>query len=137
MKEVEVQNNDRVKNQDFRILLIDDNLDANQSMASLLELLNYNVRTASNAETGLRVASEFQPHLILSDIGLPDQDGYQLAPALRKAAGDRKVVLAAVTGYGLATDRARAQAAGFEHHLVKPLDADTLLNFVADQAASY
>ncbi len=123
-------------NQNFRILLIDDNQDANQSMASLLELLNYNVRTAGNAETGLRVAAEFQPHLILSDIGLPDQDGYQLAPALRSAAGDRKVVLAAVTGYGLASDRARAQAAGFEHHLVKPLDADTLLNFVAAQAAA-
>lgn len=132
-----MQENDLSKNQNFRILLIDDNIDANQSMASLLELLNYNVRTASNAETGLRVAAEFQPHLILSDIGLPDQDGYQLAPALRNAAGNRKVVLAAVTGYGLATDRARAQAAGFEHHLVKPLDADTLLNFVAAQAAAY
>lgn len=125
------------KNQDFRILLIDDNHDANQSMASLLELLHYNVRTATNAATGLQVAAEFQPHLILSDIGLPDQDGYQLAPALRDLAAGRKVVLAAVTGYGFATDKARAQAAGFEHHLVKPLDADTLLNFVAHQAASY
>ena len=125
------------KNRDFRILLIDDNQDANQSMASLLELLHYNVRTASDAQSGLRVAAEFQPHLILSDIGLPDQDGYQLAPALRDAAGARKVILAAVTGYGFPTDKARAEAAGFEHHLVKPLDADTLLNFVAAQAAAY
>ncbi|MBC7499871.1 MAG: response regulator [Herminiimonas sp.] len=122
---------------DFRVLLIDDNEDANESMAALLELLGYQVRTATDGEAALRVASEFEPQLILSDIGLPGMDGYQLAPALRKAAGDRKVIIAAATGYGHASDRLRSQAAGFDHHLVKPLDADTLLDFVAQQAASY
>lgn len=125
-----------IANHDYRILLIDDNVDANESMSSLLKLLHYDVRTAQDAETGLRVAAAFKPHLILSDIGLPGMDGYQLAPALRKAAGTRKMTLAAVTGYGLASDRARSQAAGFDYHLVKPLDADFLLDFVARQVAS-
>lgn len=125
------------ENKDFRILLIDDNVDANESMGSLLKLLHYDVRTAKDAETGLDIAIAFKPHLILSDIGLPGMDGYQLAPALRKAAGTRKMIIAAVTGYGLASDRLRSQAAGFDHHLVKPIDADFLLNFVAQQFTSY
>jgi PAS domain S-box-containing protein len=125
------------ENHDFRILLIDDNVDANESMGSLLRLLDYDVRTAGDAESGLAAALEFEPHLILSDIGMPGMDGYALVPALRKAAGERKVVIAAATGYGLASDRARAHAAGFDHHLVKPLDADALLDFVAQQVASY
>jgi PAS domain S-box-containing protein len=126
-----------LENRQFRILLIDDNEDANESMGSLLKLLNYDVRTANDAESGLKAAVEFQPHLILSDIGLPGTDGYQLAPALRKAAGDRKLILAAATGYGLASDRSRSQAAGFDYHLVKPLDADSLIDFIAQQAAAY
>lgn len=125
------------ENRQFRILLIDDNEDTNESMGSLLKLLNYEVRTANDAESGLKAAVEFQPHLILSDIGLPGTDGYQLAPALRKAAGNRKLILAAATGYGLASDRSRSEAAGFDYHLVKPLDADSLLDFIAQQAAAY
>jgi CheY-like chemotaxis protein len=125
------------ENKDFRILLIDDNIDANESMGSLLKLLHYDVRTAKDAETGLDIAIAFKPHLILSDIGLPGMNGYQLVPALRKAAGARKMIIAAATGYGLASDRLRSQAAGFDHHLVKPIDADFLLNFVAQQFASY
>src|SRR6478672_7951213 len=78
------------------------------TMAALLTLLDYDIRTAENAEVALRVAAEFQPHLILSDIGLPGMDGYQLAPELRRVAGERKLVLAAATGYGLASDRKKA-----------------------------
>ena len=126
-----------LENRQFRILLIDDNEDANESMGSLLKLLNYDVRTANDAASGLQAAVEFQPHLILSDIGLPGTDGYQLAPALRKAAGNRKLILAAATGYGLASDRSRSQEAGFDYHLVKPLDADALLDFIAQQVAAY
>jgi CheY-like chemotaxis protein len=124
-------------NSDFRILLIDDNADANESMASLLRLLDYDVRTASDGVSGLAVAQEFEPHLILSDIGMPGMDGYTLAPALRTAAGERKMVMAAATGYGGVGDRERARAAGFDYHLVKPLDADALLEFVTQQVATY
>ena len=123
--------------QRFRILLIDDNEDANDSMAALLELMQYEVRTAVDGASALKVTAQFEPQLILSDIGLPGMDGYELAPALRKVAGTRKIVIAAATGYGHASDRVRSQAAGFDHHLVKPLDADVLLDFVAQQAAAY
>ncbi len=125
------------RNHDFRILLIDDNLDAIDSMGALLTLLDYDVRTAEDGESGLRIAREFQPHLILSDIGLPGMDGYQLAPELRKATGRRKLILAAATGYGLASDKQKAHEAGFDYHLVKPLDADMLIDFVARQLREY
>ncbi len=122
-----------VNNQAFRILLIDDNRDAIDAMGALLSLLDYDVRTAEDAESGLEIAQDFSPHLILSDIGLPGMDGYALAPELRKAAGSRKLILAAATSYGLASDKRRAREAGFDYHLVKPLDADFLINFVARQ----
>ncbi|SMP45550.1 response regulator [Noviherbaspirillum suwonense] len=124
-------------NSDFRILLIDDNCDAIDSMGSLLTLLDYDVRTAEDAESALVIAASFRPHLILSDIGLPGMDGYQLAPELRRLAGERKLVLAAATGYGLASDKKKAREAGFDYHLVKPLDADMLIEFVAQQLRDY
>jgi CheY-like chemotaxis protein len=124
-------------NHDFRILLIDDNLDAIDSMGALLTLLDYDVRTAEDAESALDIASAFQPHLILSDIGLPGMDGYQLAPELRRVAGSRKLVLAAATGYGMASDKKKAREAGFDYHLVKPLDADMLIEFVSRQMREY
>ena len=120
-------------NHDFRILLIDDNRDAIDSMGELLSLLDYDVRTAEDAESGLEIAQDFEPHLILSDIGLPGMDGYALAPELRKVAGARKLILAAATSYGLASDKRKARDAGFDYHLVKPLDADLLISFVARQ----
>lgn len=125
------------RNHDFRILLIDDNCDAIDSMSALLTLLEYDVRTAEDGESALRIARDFQPHLILSDIGLPGMDGYQLAPELRRATGQRKLILAAATGYGLASDKQKAREAGFDYHLVKPLDADMLIDFVARQLHEY
>ena len=123
-------------NSRFRILLVDDNEDSKESTSDLLKIFDYDVRTASDGNEALKLALEFEPHLVLSDIGLPGMSGYQLAPALRQAAANRRIVIAAVTGYGLASDRMYAQEVGFDHHLVKPLDAETLLEFVARQAAS-
>jgi CheY-like chemotaxis protein len=117
----------------LRILLVDDNEDASLSMAELLQLYGYEVRTAADGRQALDLAAEFEPELVLSDIGLPGMDGYQLAQALRQAAGPRKMALAAVTGYGQSGDRARAAEAGFDHFLVKPLAADALLKFIHDQ----
>lgn len=120
-------------NRDFRILLIDDNVDANESMGYLLELLGYGVRMARDAATGLQMTAEFSPHLVVSDIGLPDMSGYQLAPKLRHLAAGRPMVLAAATGYGFASDAAQVREAGFDFHFVKPLDAEVLVQFVAQQ----
>lgn len=121
----------------FRILLIDDNVDANESMGALLELLGYQVDMALDGPSGLAACRTFEPHLILCDIGLPGMSGYELVVELRRAIGQRKVVIAAATGYAQDSDRARASSAGFDHHLIKPIDADTLLDFVARQAAAY
>lgn len=103
-------------------------------MAELLTLCGYDVRTASDGAKALEAAAQFAPQLVLSDIGLPGMDGYQLAPALRRLAGSRPMVLAAVTGYGQPADRERAFMAGFDHHLIKPLEAENLLRFIDAQA---
>lgn len=123
------------KGQGLRILLVDDNEDASASMAELLALYGYDVRTAGDGMQALAAAAQFAPQLVLSDIGLPGMNGYELAPALRRQAGARPMVLAAVTGYGQASDRARAMSAGFDHHLIKPLGADALLRFINEQVA--
>lgn len=117
----------------LRILLVDDNEDASLSMAELLALYGYEVRTAADGREALKLAAEFEPQLVLSDIGLPGMNGYELARALRQEAGGRDMSLAAVTGYGQSGDRARAAEAGFDHFLVKPLAADALLKFIHDQ----
>jgi CheY-like chemotaxis protein len=121
----------------FRVLLVDDNPDANEAMAMLIEMVGYPVRSAGDGAAALTMAESFLPHLILCDIGLPGMSGYELVGALRAGGGDRKLVIAAVTGYGHASDRSRSLASGFDHHLVKPLDADALLDFIAQQAATY
>ncbi len=120
----------------MRILLVDDNEDASTSMADLLSLYGHQVRIAANGTLALDIAAQFQPQLVLSDIGLPGMDGYALAPALRELAGERRMVMAAVTGYGQSSDRERAIYAGFDHHLVKPLAADVLLRFIEEQRHS-
>lgn len=116
---------------DFRILLIDDNVDSNESMAALLGIFDYQVQTAYDATSALVLAERFEPHLVLSDLALPGMDGYQLAQELRKSG--RKMVLAAASGYGQPEHLQRSKDAGFDHHLIKPLDADYLLAFVRQQ----
>ena len=117
--------------------MIDDNLDSIESTAELLRYFNYETHTATDGSQGVHLVAEIQPQLILCDIGLPDMDGYQLLPLLQQAAADRKTIIAAVTGYGYAEDHQRSKEAGFDAHLVKPIDAQSLLAFVAQQVANY
>jgi len=110
----------------LRVLLADDNRDAADTCASLLELAGHEVRTAYSGRGALELAASFHPHVALLDIGLPDLDGYQLAQRFREAGWGKDAVLIAVTGWGREEDRKRAFAAGFDQHLVKPIAGEAL-----------
>ena len=106
----------------LRVLVVDDNMDAAQSLGLLLEASGHHVRTAYDGPTALEVAFEFRPNIVLLDIGLPGIDGFEVAKRLRQDPSLSGVVLVAMTGYGKETDKLRSHDAGFNHHLVKPAD---------------
>ena len=110
----------------MRVLIVDDNRDAADTCAELLELSGHHVRTAYTGSAALEVASSFRPHAALLDIGLPDLDGYTLAKHMRATKWGRNALLIAVTGWGQSEDKRRAQEAGFDHHLAKPVAAEAL-----------
>jgi signal transduction histidine kinase/CheY-like chemotaxis protein len=109
-----------------RILVVDDNVDAADSLATLLRLYGYQVWTAYGGASALEAAEQHQPQVILLDIGLPGLDGYEVATRLRRHSTLARVTLVALTGYGQEEDRRRTHDAGFDHHLVKPVDLNDL-----------
>lgn len=110
----------------MKILVVDDSRDAADICATLLELSGHRVQTAYCGRRALELGEEFHPQLLLLDIGLPDIDGYQLARSIRATPWGERAQLVAVTGWGQEEDRRRAAEAGFDHHLTKPVAADTL-----------
>jgi two-component system CheB/CheR fusion protein len=108
------------------LLIVDDNPDAAESLAALLQLGGHSVRIAPNGQLAIQAAQASVPDVVLLDIGLPGMDGYTVASQLRKLPGMDKALLVAVTGYGRDEDRRRSQEAGFDQHLVKPVDIDQL-----------
>ena len=115
----------------LRVLVVDDNTDSAESMAMLLGLQGHETRTALDGPAALEAAQVFRPELILLDIGLPGMDGYEVARRLRTELHMDETVLIAMTGYGHEQDRREAQAAGFNHHLVKPVDPAALQRVLA------
>ena len=109
-----------------RILVVDDNRDSADSLAMLLRLVGHDVRTVHDGRQALVVAATYRPDLVLLDIGLPGMDGFAVARHMRSQPELAGVVLVALTGYGSDGDRRQAQAAGFNHHMVKPVHFDTL-----------
>jgi PAS domain S-box-containing protein len=109
-----------------RVLIVDDNADARDVLASALPLLGYEAVTAGDGATALALAVQVHPSIALLDIGLPAMDGYELARRLRAVDDLKPLKLVALTGYGLESDRARALAAGFDEHLVKPVSLEGL-----------
>jgi PAS domain S-box-containing protein len=104
----------------FRVLVVDDNVDAAESLAELLDLAGHATRIAHDGEEALRTAYEFLPEVVFLDIGMPGKDGYEVAKALRQKPETQQAVLVALTGWGARDDRARSRKAGFDHHLTKP-----------------
>jgi CheY-like chemotaxis protein len=115
-----------------QVLLVEDNGDAAESMALLLELLGHCVRIVQDGPSALEAARASVPDVALLDIGLPGMSGYDVARSFRADPRFAGVMLVALTGYGQYEDRARALEAGFDRHLVKPIDGDTLQRVVAD-----
>ncbi|HYB98422.1 MAG TPA: chemotaxis protein CheB [Candidatus Limnocylindrales bacterium] len=105
-----------------RVLIVDDNVDAAESLAVLLRLAGHQVRTAHDGEAALHIAARFDPDAILLDIGLPGMDGYEVARRLRKQPQHADTALIAVTGYGQGEDRRKSADAGFNAHLMKPVE---------------
>jgi PAS domain S-box-containing protein len=110
----------------LRVLVVEDHRDAAEMLRDILELNGYEVQVALTGPDGVRVAREYRPDVILCDLGLPGMDGYEVATALRTLPGGAGQRLVAVTGYGQDEDRRRAREAGFQYHLVKPIDPEEL-----------
>jgi signal transduction histidine kinase/ActR/RegA family two-component response regulator len=115
----------------LRALVVDDNIDAAQSFGMLLEAAGHEVQLAHDGEAALTLADAQAPHVIFLDIGLPKIDGYEIARRLRENSAHRAARLVAMTGYGQRADRERAQAAGFDHYLVKPAAFSSIESILA------
>jgi CheY-like chemotaxis protein len=118
------------------ILVVEDNPDARETLAMILELSGHRVEIAGDGATGLEKALALQPEVALVDVGLPRMDGYEVARRIRASTGVRRPYLVAVTGYGAPEDRERALAAGFDAHIVKPVDPDTLAAVLAQSEST-
>jgi CheY-like chemotaxis protein len=114
-----------------RILVADDNNDALESLATLLQLSGHEVYTAANGAVALESAEQHRPEVALLDIGMPKLDGYEVARRIRAQPWGQRITLVALTGWGQDSDRRRSQEAGFDSHLVKPLDLDKLTDLLA------
>ncbi|WP_411281347.1 PAS domain S-box protein [Gemmatimonas sp.] len=116
----------------FRVLVVDDNQDAADSLAILLELQGHEVQVAFSGVAALEITKAFTPDVVFLDIGMPGMDGYELARRLRQQPGLDAVVLTALTGWGQKEDRRRTSEAGFDHHLVKPAEPQAVQAVLAE-----
>jgi PAS domain S-box-containing protein len=109
-----------------RVLVVDDNRDAADTLAALLELSGHEVKTAYGAREALEVSPEFRPEVVFLDIGMPEMNGFEVARRLRQHPQTREALLVAMTGWGQEEDRRRGREAGFDHHLVKPVSPESV-----------
>lgn len=119
-----------------RILVVDDNRDSASTLAILLRLMGNVTQTANDGLEAVELASEFRPDVVLLDIGLPKLDGYEACRRIRQQPGGADIVVVAVTGWDQDEDRVRTSEAGFDHHLVKPVDQATLAEILASVTSS-
>jgi len=115
-----------------RILVVDDNQDSATSLAALLDLTGHKTHTAHDGLEAVEAAATFLPDVVLLDIGLPKLNGYDACRKIREQPSGKGIVLIALTGWGQDEDRRKSQAAGFDAHLVKPVDYDALMKLLAE-----
>ena len=119
-----------------RMLVVDDNRDGADLMAVLLRLQGHEVEVAHDGYRALEIAARFEPEVVLLDIGLPGMNGYDVAKQLRQMKLARAQCLIAMTGYGSEEDRQRTEEAGFDHHIVKPIEPAELNKLLARSIAA-
>ncbi|WP_427914126.1 PAS domain-containing protein [Ramlibacter sp. MMS24-I3-19] len=120
----------------LRILVVDDNVDAAETLAMALELEGHSVRLAHEGSAAIEVAEQHRPHVVFLDIGMPGMDGYAIAARLRELPDWEDRVLVALTGWGAEEDRRRSLAAGFDMHLTKPVDFAAVERLLTDLATA-
>ncbi|HVL55305.1 MAG TPA: response regulator, partial [Burkholderiaceae bacterium] len=118
----------------LRLLIVDDNRDAASSLAQLMRIHGHRVETAFDGPSALQLAREQHFDAFVLDIGLPGFDGHELARRIRELPGSGNAIFVALTGYGQPADRERSSAAGFDHHLVKPIEPELLERLLAESA---
>jgi CheY-like chemotaxis protein len=116
------------KGESKRVLVVDDNEDAAASLAMLLEMEGHATQVAENGLRAIQLLGEFYPDAVVLDIGLPGMDGYEVARNIRKTRSGQKLLLVALTGWGLEQDKSEARLAGFDVHFTKPVDVQRLLD---------
>jgi two-component system OmpR family response regulator len=116
----------------LRVLVVDDNVDAAQTLAMLVQLAGHDVRIAYDGPPALTLAQAFQPQVVLLDLNLPAMDGYEVARKLRERPETHEAVLAAVSGWGQPEDKLRSKDAGFDRHFVKPVDPNIITKLLSD-----
>jgi CheY-like chemotaxis protein len=117
---------------ELRILVVDDNRDAADSLTKLLELMGNAVHTAYDGEEAVQAAESFRPHVVLCDIGLPKMDGHEACRHIRSKPWGKDMILIAVTGWGQEEDKRTSAEAGFQRHMVKPVDPEVLMRMLAE-----
>jgi CheY-like chemotaxis protein len=115
-----------------RILIVDDNRDITDSLAMMLKTMGNETRTAYDGEEAVMAAVEFRPDVLLLDIGLPKLNGHEVCRRIREQPGGKELVIIAQTGWGQDEDRQRSQEAGFDRHLVKPVEPKALMKLLAE-----
>lgn len=120
--------------QPLRVLIVDDSVDAAKMLAMLLALWGHDVHVVHDGPSAIQAVPQYDPQVVLLDIGLPGMDGYEVARRLRDLAGPDDLLLVALTGYAQDEDRRRSRDAGFDHHLVKPVDVDELQRILRQSA---
>lgn len=119
-----------------RILIVEDNHDSALSLKMLLEVLGHEVDVVHDGEAAVSLAADRQPEVVLMDIGLPRMNGYEAARRIRSDCQGRSLVIVALTGWGQQEDRRKSADAGIDHHLVKPLDLEKLMQILGRGQAS-
>ena len=118
----------------LRVLVVDDNEDSAASMGAVLDALGQESFVANDGATAIKIAEQERPHLIIMDIGMPGMNGYEACMRIREHDWGRKIKIVALTGWGLEQDRERSRQAGFDHHLVKPIERGSLIDLLSGRS---